>query len=234
MRLDKFLAHAQIGTRKEVKQMIRKKRVCVNGVICCKDDMHIDETQDEITIDGEEVLYEQYVYLMLNKPQGVVSATQDALHETVLDCIDVLLPKGCFPVGRLDIDTEGLLFITNDGKLSHQLLSPKHHVKKRYYVEVAKPLNKEMIRILENGSIVLDEKVIQEAKVEQINDTSCYLTIQEGRYHQIKRMMHAVDNEVVYLKRVQMGSLVLDDSLSCGDWRWLTMEEIQQLKTCID
>lgn len=230
MRLDKFLAHAQIGTRKEVKQIIRKKRVCVNGVVCSKDDTHIDETQDIITIDGEEVYYEQYVYIMLNKPQGVISATQDTQHETVLDCIDVLLPKGCFPVGRLDIDTEGLLLITNDGKLSHQLLSPKHHIDKRYYVEVAKSLSKEMIHTLENGSIVLDEKVIQEANVEQINDKSCYLTIKEGRFHQIKRMMHAVGNEVVYLKRVQMGTLVLDETLSCGDWRWLSDEEIQQLK----
>lgn len=230
MRLDKFLAHAQIGTRKEVKQLIRKKRVCVNGEVCSKDDRHIDESKDMITLDGEPIQYEQYVYIMLHKPQGVISATQDAQHATVLDCIDVVLPKGCFPVGRLDIDTEGLLLITNDGKLSHRLLSPKHHVDKRYYVEVKYSFTQEMLETLQNGSIILDDEHIQEAVVEVIDEKRCYLTIQEGRFHQIKRMMHAVDNEVVYLQRVQMGSLILDETLACGDWRWLTDEEVQQLK----
>ena len=152
------------------------------------------------------------------------------LGETVLDCIGAQLPKDCFPVGRLDIDTEGLLLITNDGKLSHFLLSPKHHVKKTYYVEMKNILSKEDIEILENGSIVLDEKVIKPAKVEVIDDYHCYLTIEEGRYHQVKRMMSAVGNEVLYLKRISMGSLRLDENLQTGEWRWLSEEEVQALK----
>lgn len=230
MRLDKYLAHAQVGTRKEVKLLIRKKHVTVNGEIVIKDDVHIDEVHDVVCVDGEEIYYETMVYLMLNKPSGVISATVDEVHETVLDCIGASLPKDCFPVGRLDIDTEGLLLITNDGKLSHFLLSPKHHVKKTYYVEMKNILSKEDIEILENGSIVLYEKVIKPAKVEVIDDYHCYLTIEEGRYHQVKRMMSAVGNEVLYLKRISMGSLRLDENLQTGEWRWLSEEEVQALK----
>lgn len=230
MRLDKYLAHAGIGTRKEVKLLIRKKHICVNGVVCTKDDTHIDEHRDVITFDGEDISYEPVVYLMLNKPSGVISATVDDMHATVFDCIDALLPTDCFPVGRLDIDTEGLLLITNDGKLAHQLLSPSKHVWKTYYVEARDPLSPDDLHILESGTIKLDEEVLKKAKTQRITDHSIYLSIQEGKYHQIKRMLHAVHNEVTYLKRIQMGPLSLDESLAPGEWRYLREDEIAMLR----
>lgn len=229
MRLDKYLAHAGIGTRKEVKMLIRKKHICVNGIVCAKDDTKINEKKDTITFDGEDVSYEPIVYIMLNKPKGVVSATIDEFHATVFDCIDAILPNDCFPVGRLDIDTEGLIFICNNGKLGHDLLSPKKHVDKTYYVALDHALNNEHIKMLESGTIVLDDVCIQPACVEVIDDTHIYLTICEGKYHQIKRMMHAVGNEVVYLKRIRMGNLYLDESLQPGEWRYLHDEEVALL-----
>lgn len=229
MRLDKYLAHAGIGTRKEVKQLIRKKRVCVNGDIVTKDDIHIDEVQDQIEIDGLLISYDQVVYIMLHKPCDVVSAVRDELHTTVMDCIDVMLPPGCFPVGRLDIDTEGLLLITNDGQLSHCLLSPKHHIAKTYYVELEKPLSECDILTLEEGSIVLDDEVVQKAEMMRVSEKQCYITIYEGKFHQVKRMFHAVNNEVLFLKRVSMGSLKLDEALEAGQWRYLQKEEVQAL-----
>ena len=230
MRLDKYLAHANIGTRKEVKQLIRKGHISVNGEVCRKDDIKINEKEDVVTIDGEEIYYESVVYIMLNKPQIVVSATTDPVHETVMDCIDVTIPKDCFPVGRLDIDTEGLLLITNDGKLAHQLLSPKHHVTKTYLAEIAHSLSEEDIKRLENGTIELDGECILPAGVEVIDETFIKLHIQEGRFHQVKRMLHAVDNEVISLKRIAMKTLYLDDSLAPGEWRFLSEEEIRSLK----
>lgn len=230
MRLDKYLAHAGVGTRKEVKQLIRKKHVRVNDTIVCKDDMHINDT-DAVFVDDEEVYYEQFVYLMLNKPEGVISATEDDEYETVLDCFqNVTLPKGCFPVGRLDIDTEGLVLITNDGKLAHKLLSPKHHVEKTYYVEHKKVLTDENIEMLCNGSVVLDDKIVLPARLDRIDAYSSFYHIKEGRYHQVKRMFHAVNNEVTYLKRISMGSLILDEELAIGEWRPLYEDEIEKLK----
>ena len=229
MRLDKYLSHAGVGTRKEVKQLIRKKHVRVNGELVVKDDMHVEE-DDLVQLDGEHIYYEPFVYLMLNKPSGVICATQDSEHETVLDCFDVMLPKGCFPVGRLDMDTEGLVLISNDGKLAHHLLSPKHHVRKTYYVEHQLCLHETAIKTLCNGSIILDEKTVLCAALEVINETSCFFHIEEGRYHQIKRMFSAVGNEVLYLKRVAMGPLRLDDHLEVGEWRALTQEELAALK----
>ena len=230
MRLDKYLAHAGLGTRKEVKLAIRKGRVCINGELCQKDDRKIQEGVDVVCVDGEEIYYEAVVYIMLNKPQDVVSATSDPIYETVLDCIDAFLPKDCFPVGRLDVDTEGLLLITNDGKLAHRLLSPKHHVEKTYLVELAQSLQEGDQKRLENGSIILDEEPVLPARVEILEDTKILLHIQEGRFHQVKRMLHAVGNEVVYLKRIAMGPLQLDEALACGEWRYLSEEEITSLK----
>lgn len=230
MRLDKYLAHASIGTRKEVKQLIRKKHVSVNDVICTKDDIHIDELHDSIAIDGEVISFLPVVYIMLHKPRGVVSATVDDTYETVLDCIDTMLPKDVFPIGRLDIDTEGLLLICNDGKLAHDLLSPKKHIDKTYYVEIDHKLSDEDITLLEEGSIVLDDVQLLPANVEVLTDTSLYLTIREGKYHQIKRMLQATKNEVTYLKRIAMGPLHLDDSLQPGEWRYLSEEELASLR----
>lgn len=230
MRLDKYLAHAGLGTRKEVKLAIRKGRVCVNDEQCRKDDTKIQEGIDIVRVDGEEIIYEAVVYIMLNKPQDVVSATSDATHETVLDCIDAPLPRECFPVGRLDIDTEGLLLLTNDGKLAHRLLSPKHHVEKTYFVQLALPLQNGDQKKLENGSIVLDEEPVLPARVQILTETQILLHIQEGRFHQVKRMLHAIGNEVIYLKRIAMGPLLLDEELASGEWRYLSEEEVAALK----
>lgn len=230
MRLDKYLAHAGLGTRKQVKQWIRKKHVRVNGSIICKDDVHIDEEKDIICLDDERILYEKKVYIMLHKPQGVISATVDNQHPTVFDCIDQIIPKDCFPVGRLDIDTEGLLLICNDGKLAHNILSPKKHVNKTYVVDIDHPLLEEDKKLLESGTIVLDDEVIKPAQVEILSAYKILLTIQEGKYHQVKRMLMAVQNEVKHLKRIRMGTLVLDEQLQPGEWRYLTEDEYLQLK----
>lgn len=229
MRLDKYLTHAGIGSRKEVKQYIRKGRVCVNGKLCKKDDTHIDETMDTIIFDGQMVEYQSTVYIMMNKPKGVVSATEDAYYETVMDLIDAPIPKDCFPVGRLDIDTEGLLLICNNGKLAHELLSPKKHVDKKYYTEIDAPLTEEDIHILTTGQIVLDDRKLQPATIEILQDNALYLTIHEGIYHQVKRMMEAVGHKVVYLKRVQMGNLELDETLEPGEWRYIRDDELRKL-----
>lgn len=229
MRLDKYLAHAGSGTRKEVKLLIRKGCVRVNDEICKKDDMHIDEEVDRVFLHDEEVFYQKYYYIMLNKPVDVVSAVSDPVHETVLDLIELPV-TGLFPVGRLDIDTEGLLLITNDGNLSHALLSPKKHVAKRYLVHIDHPLSQEDIHRLEDGVIELDEERILPAKVDVVEPCILYLTIEQGKFHQIKRMLHAVQNEVTALKRIQMGPLLLDEQLEVGEWRHLSEEELASLK----
>lgn len=228
MRLDKYLAHAGMGTRKEVKELIRKSRVSVNGVIQKKDDTKINENQDEVCVDGEIISYQKFVYYMLNKPQGVISATVDNHYKTVLECFDCYLPDDVFPVGRLDIDTEGLLLISNDGQLAHRLLSLKYHVDKTYYVKCEVSLTEDMIKGLES-TIVLKDETYQPGRVEVISDDELYLTIQEGKFHQVKRMLHHVGNEVVFLKRVAFGNLSLDEELKPGEYRELSCEEIELL-----
>lgn len=230
MRLDKFLAHSNIGTRKEVKKIIRSGRVKVNDNIIKNDDYKINEDKDSIYLDGELISYQQFYYVMLNKPQGYVSATIDDRYPTVLDCIYEDYAFDLFPVGRLDIDTEGLLLLTNDGGLAHDLLSPKKHVDKVYYVELEKTYSQKDIEKLEKGIAINDEEVCKEAKVDRIDESRMFLTIQEGKFHQVKRMMHAIENEVTFLKRVQMGSLKLDETLSVGEYRELSEEEITLLK----
>ncbi|MEG0177355.1 MAG: pseudouridine synthase [Anaerorhabdus sp.] len=229
MRIDKCLAHLGYGTRKDVKKIIRSGIVSINGVICTKEDFKFDEENDELSIDGVNVLYSKYVYIMLNKPQGVISATEDGLHETVLNCIQDST-KGLFPVGRLDIDTEGLCLISNDGQLAHDLLSPKKHVAKTYYVEISNPLTSEHIKLLESGITIDGDELCKPANVKILTDNSLELTIMEGKFHQVKRMMIACDSEVTYLKRLTIGSLVLDSELELGEWRYLTDQELESLK----
>lgn len=230
MRLDKYLSMANVGSRKEVKKIIRQKRVAVNGSIIVDDDVHIDPYTDDIRLDDEKLNVILDVYIMLHKPQGVVSATSDELHKTVLECIDIALPDGCFPIGRLDIDTEGLLLITNDGDLSHRLLSPKRKVDKVYYVECLNPVDDETLMQLRSGVDIGDETPTLAAKAELISDKTIVLTIKEGRYHQVKRMLSACGNQVTYLKRIAMGSLHLDDDLPLGSWRFLSEHEVEKLK----
>lgn len=230
MRLDKFLAHANYGTRREVKKIIRSGWVSVNDQIVKNDDFKIDESKDIICVDNEQVIYQQFYYIMLNKPNGYVSATIDDRYPTVIDLIYEDYALDLFPVGRLDLDTEGLLLLTNDGSLSHELLSPKKHVDKEYYVELEKDFNDQDIKTLEAGVAINDQEVCKEAKVKRIDNNKLMLIIQEGKYHQVKRMMHAIDNEVTYLKRVRMGSLKLDEALPLGEYRALNEEEIKMLK----
>ena len=228
MRLDKLLAHAGWGTRKEVKQLIKAQRVQVNGSTAVRDKTQVDEFHDEIKVDDVRLTYAKYHFIMLNKPQGVVSATRDHRYPTVMECIDDPLIDDMFPIGRLDLDTEGLLLIANDGKLAHYLLSPRHHVPKCYEVHLAHALDEQDIAALRQG-VKIDDDLTRPAQVKIIQDTHIELTITEGKYHQVKRMMQAVQNEVLALKRLSFGPLVLDPSLAGGEWRYLTETEVKAL-----
>lgn len=230
MRLDKYLAHANWGTRREVKKIIRAGVVQVNGETIRNDDYKIDEQTAIVLVNGQQVEYQKEYYIMLHKPKGYVSATIDERYATVLDLIEENYTHDLFPVGRLDMDTEGLLILTSDGPFAHQLLSPKKHVDKEYYVQLESSISISDIQALEAGIVINEEEVCKEAKVEKIDDTHIYLTIQEGKYHQVKRMMHAISNEVLYLKRIRMGNVCLDENLPIGEYRPLTVEEIKQLK----
>ncbi len=233
IRLDKYLADMGIGTRTEVKQLIKKGQVSVNGTVCKKPEQKVEETKDHIVFGGAEIAYERYVYYMLHKPAGYVSAVTDERYPTVVSLIDN--PKGyeLFPVGRLDLDTEGLLLITNDGALAHELLSPKKHVKKTYYAKIDRAVTKEDIQCFLLGVDIGDEKKTLPADLE-ILDTKAQdeilLTITEGRYHQVKRMFEAVGKKLLYLKRMSMGPLKLDEQLEKGTYRFLTEDEIRLLK----
>ncbi len=228
MRLDKYLAHCKLATRSEAKKLIRSEKVSVNGTIIRNADFQIDENKDHVMLVDQLVSYSAHTYIMLNKPQGVITATKSEHKKTIFDCLD-FNSKGLFPVGRLDKDTEGLLLITDDGDLTHQLLSPKHHVDKTYYVEIEKPLNEKHVKMIREGIWINDEEKCMPAEVQVINDFSLYLTIQEGKYHQVKRMMHACDSEVTFLKRIKMGPLVLDEKLKVGEYRLLSESEIKML-----
>lgn len=230
MRLDKLLSHSGYGSRKEVKEIIRKGYVSVNEEIITNDDYKVDELNDEVVVDGMEVLYQKLIYIMLNKPDGVVSATYDPRYETVIDLVSEFRGQRPFPVGRLDIDTEGLLLITNDGKLAHELLSPKYHVDKIYYVEYDGVFNDSFHDELKKGVILDDGYQTLPASCEMIEPGKCYLTIHEGKFHQVKRMFQSLGMEVTYLKRVKFGSLDLDEELALGEYRMLTEEEIESLK----
>lgn len=229
IRLDKYLANANFGSRKEVKQAIRKGLVLVNNEVCLDDDLKIDPKQDIVHYDEMLVNYDLVVYIMLNKPDGYVSATSDHLHPTVIELIDEIVPSNIFPVGRLDIDTEGLLLITNDGHFSHNLMSPKHHVPKTYYVEIEHPLSASDISALEAGIMIDNDEQCKGAEVEVLSDNAINLTIYEGKYHQVKRMLKAVNNEVLFLKRVKIADLHLDDTLAVGEWRYLTEADFTAL-----
>ena len=230
IRLDKFLCEMEVGTRSQVKELIKKAMVSVNGEIIKKADFKFDEKTAKVCVKEKELSYQKFYYYMLNKPAGVVSATTDNHDKTVLDLLKDAPGKELFPVGRLDKDTEGLLLITNDGELSHNLLSPKKHVDKTYLVETAEIVTDAMIGQLEQGVDIGEEKMTLPAKVTCLEDKKIELTITEGKFHQVKRMLKAVENEVVYLKRLSMGSLTLDSGLALGEYRSLTEEEIAQLK----
>ena len=233
LRLDKYLADMGIGTRSEIKTMIRKGRIKVNQAVCIKPEQKITTGSDEVRVDDISVGYTEYEYFMLNKPAGVVSSTRDHVSQTVLDLIQDKICKDLFPVGRLDKDTEGLLLITNDGDLAHQLLSPKKHVDKVYYAKVNGRVTSQDQEAFQQGVDIKDDTLTLPAKLTIIVSdeiSEILLTLQEGRFHQVKRMFEAVDKEVIYLKRLSMGSLKLDESLEPGEYRYLTEDEISLLK----
>ena len=235
MRLDKYLAEMGVGTRQEVKKQIRQGKVTVNGTVVKAADTKIDETCDEVTIGGRNISYVSYEYYMLNKPGGVVSATEDRRDTTVIDLIKDKKRKDLFPVGRLDKDTEGLLLITNDGDLAHRLLAPKKHVDKVYYAKIDKKVTEEDISKFKAGITLDDGYLCKEAKLEILNasedGSEIIVTIQEGKFHQVKRMFEAVGKSVIYLKRVEFGTLPLDEDLEEGEYRELTEEELAILKS---
>ena len=230
VRLDKFLCDMELGTRNKVKIFLKKGFVTVDGVTQKTPDFKIDPDTHEIAFQGKVLTYQEFYYYMLHKPAGVITATEDKVQKTVMSLLGEDARKDMFPVGRLDKDTEGLLLITNDGELSHALLSPRKHVPKTYFVEVPEKLNLGQIEALEQGVDIGDDKKTLPAKIEILDDTHIHLTICEGRYHQVKRMLQAVGSEVLYLKRVTFGALVLDETLEKGNYRALTEEEITALR----
>lgn len=230
MRLDRFLCEMQIGTRSQVKVYIRQGLVFVNDVLVKDPDTKIHEFSDKVTFRRQVLQYSRFVYYMLNKPVGVVSATADNKAPTVVSLLGGDWRDDVFPVGRLDKDVTGLVLLTNDGELAHRLLSPKNHVDKVYQVETASCLSAEDIRILEQGVDIGDERLTLPARVELLGERSMLLTIHEGRFHQVKRMLYAVGNEVVSLRRVCFGGVSLDGELGPGEYRRLRPEEVERLR----
>lgn len=243
IRLDKYMADMGVGTRSEVKVLIKKGRVSVDDEVVKQAEYKVDIESQCVAVDGERIGYVQYEYFMLNKPAGVVSAVTDNKDTTVVELIKDAKRKDIFPVGRLDKDTEGLLLITNDGELSHELLSPNKHVEKTYYAKVKGEVTEEDVRVFSEG-LHLEKETFREEKAEKEIETKpakltilkagemseVELTICEGKFHQVKRMFQAVGKEVLYLKRISMGGLVLDESLALGEYRPLTEKELLGLK----
>lgn len=237
IRLDKYLAEMGQGTRSQIKEMARKGRICVDGLPEKKPERKIDPAWNQVELDGRIIAYAEYEYYMLNKPQGVVSATEDSRHETVVGLILDRKRDDLFPVGRLDIDTEGLLLITNDGDLAHQLLSPKKHVDKVYFARVEGELPSDSKERMKEGVELSDGTLTLPADLEILSQgqngalSEILLTIREGKFHQVKRMFEVLGCSVVYLKRLSMGSLTLDEALKPGQYRPLTEEELLRLKS---
>ncbi len=230
MRIDKLLTSMGLASRTEAAKAARKGLIKVNGTVITKSDSKIDPEKDLVEYMGNPVTYRKYVYIMMNKPSGIVSSTDGKDGETVISLLpDDLQKCGLFPCGRLDKDTLGLILLTNDGSTAHYLLSPKRHVSKVYYLKTQYTLTENDIKILESGVQLDHGDIARPAKVSTVNEKELYITIVEGMYHQIKRMLEAVNNKVIYLERVKFGPLALDTSLERGQWRYLTDEEIHIL-----
>lgn len=236
MRLDKFLVECGLGSRTEVKKILKQKQIEVNGRVETSAKSQVDSQKDTVSYQGQGLRYEEFVYYLLNKPQGVISATEDAKHRTVLDLLDdTARQKEVFPVGRLDIDTHGLLLLTNNGPLAHAMLSPKKHVDKLYQAQVAGIMTEKDVERFREG-ISLQDFTCQPAQLEIVatdpvaDKSTVRITIAEGKFHQIKRMVQACGKTVTDLQRLSMGPLVLDDNLKRGEYRRLTAEELQLLE----
>lgn len=230
MRLDKYLTNLAIGSRSQVKEIIKKGQIFVNDIKITKPDVHVDEFNDIIKLDGINLEYNKFYYYMLNKPQNVLSAVSDKNSKTVLDLLDVKPKKGLFPVGRLDKDTEGLLIITNNGQLAHDLLSPSKHIPKTYYVELNGELISNDIELFKKGLDIGEKSITKPAILDILPEKNkAFITITEGKFHQVKRMFAAIGLTVTFLKRISMGDLKLDEKLKPGEYRPLTDEEVSLL-----
>ena len=229
LRIDKYLADCGIGTRSEVKKYIKAKQITINGEVATKPEQKIDENKDIVCFKGQPISYEKYVYYLLHKPAGCVTAKQDNVHKTVMEYFpEEICTKDIAPVGRLDLDTEGLLLFTNDGPLTHHLLSPTHHIQKTYYAILDKEVPESAVELFKNGVDIGDNKLTLPAELVLLSANEAELTIHEGRFHQVKRMFEAVGCTVTYLKRLSMGSLMLGD-LEKGEYRKLLEEEVEKL-----
>lgn len=231
IRLDKYLSN-QIASmsRKDATAAIKKGRVCVDGVITKTPDIKLDPNNESVTLDGKAVGYKKNLYIMLNKPSGVVCATRDGLSATVLELLpEELRRQGLFPAGRLDKDTEGFVLITTDGDLAHRMLAPKSHVEKEYYVKLENPLCENAEKAVAQGLTLSDGTSCMPATIKRIDDCECNIILHQGMFHQVKRMFEALDNKVVYLKRVRIGGVELDKTLKLGEVRELTDDEIKQI-----
>ena len=228
MRLDKLVSDAIGITRKDSKNLIKKGLVSVNGAILKDVGANVCET-DELIVDGKRAEYKKFIYLMMNKPQGYISATDDKRQKTVLDLLDEsFIRYDLFPAGRLDIDTEGFLLLTNDGQTAHNLLSPAKKVGKEYFARLEKPLSEQDALLIEGG-VDIGGYITKPSKNDLQSDTECVITIVEGKFHQVKKMFEAVGNKVIYLKRISFASLPLDPALPLGGYRFLTNEEIDKI-----
>ena len=231
-RLDKLLASTGLWSRKEVKELVRRGRVRVNGAAAAKAEDKADPENDEITVDGKAVDCAPFVYIMMNKPDGLLSATTDKRQKTVVDLLpEHLRKRGLFPVGRLDKDTVGLILLTDDGPLGHELLSPRKHVDKIYHARVDGQIEQADVQRLAEGMVLEDGLHCLPAGLQPLGDGSeCLVTLREGKYHQVKRMLAACGKPVTALKRLSMGPLELDDGLAPGEWRFLSRKELEALK----
>ena len=231
IRLDKLLSNMGKGSRSEITKIIKSGKVTVNGKVIKDPSYKADEINDIVCMNGEEVTFKKHFYIMLNKPSGYVTATEDNFNKTVLDLIDdPLINKKVAPAGRLDIDTEGFVFLTSDGDLNHFITGPKSHVRKRYLIHSKEYISDEDIKKLEDGVTLDDGYVTKKAKVIRESDKVYYMDLYEGKFHQVKRMLKAVGNEVIYLKRIIIGNLALDETLALGDYRELNEYETELLK----
>ena len=231
IRLDKLLSNMGKGSRSELTKIIRKGMVSVNSNIVKDPSFKVNEEKDEVFYMGEKVVFKSNLYVMLNKPQGYITSTEDDYNKTVLDLIlDPLIKKRVAPAGRLDIDTEGFVFLTDDGDLNHFITGPRCHVRKRYLVHLRDVLSDEDIVKLENGVILDDGYLTKKSKVIPIEDKKCYIDLYEGKFHQVKRMFESVNNKVIYLKRTIIGNLELDEMLEPGQYRELKDFELELIK----
>lgn len=229
MRIDKFLSVMGIASRSESSRAAKNGKITVDGVICKRVDTHIDPDINVVTYEGETIIYREYTYIMLNKPAGYISSTDDPREKTVLELLpETLQRQKLFPCGRLDKDTVGLLILTNDGALAHRLLSPKHHAEKVYYFKCAQKLSD--IDKIERGIKLDDGYITLPSKIDVLSANDGYIMLTEGKYHQIKRMFEAVGNKITFLRRIRFGGVELDEDLKSGEWRYLTEDEINILK----